>query len=134
MLRSQVRIAHGHGQAGVPQDLLQRYVPAVLYEVACEGMTQCLSGLPFRKLNGRSGQGSTELGDGRAWDMRERIVTILEYKKLTAKELEELSGIDREKWYALKKSAEGSTRMKSMSSLTESTLNMPFGWLAENCA
>ena len=35
--------------------------------------------------------------------MRERIVTILEHKKLTAKKLEELSGIDREKWYALRK-------------------------------
>jgi hypothetical protein len=28
--------------------------------------------------------------------MRERIVAILEYKGLTAKKLEELSGIDRE--------------------------------------
>lgn len=35
--------------------------------------------------------------------MRERIVAILEHKKLTAKRLEELSGIDREKWYALRK-------------------------------
>ncbi|MCU9947905.1 helix-turn-helix domain-containing protein [Pseudomonas sp. PDM13] len=35
--------------------------------------------------------------------MRERIVAILEHKKLTAKKLEELSGIDREKWYALRK-------------------------------
>ncbi|WP_314409341.1 DNA-binding protein [Pseudomonas kuykendallii] len=35
--------------------------------------------------------------------MRERIVAILEYKGLTAKKLEELSGIDREKWYALRK-------------------------------
>lgn len=35
--------------------------------------------------------------------MKERIVAILEYKKLTAKKLEEASGIDREKWYALRK-------------------------------
>lgn len=34
--------------------------------------------------------------------IRERITLIWEYKKLTAKKLEELSGIDREKWYALK--------------------------------
>jgi len=37
--------------------------------------------------------------------MRERIVAILERKKLTAKRLEQLSGIDREKWYALRKGA-----------------------------
>nr|WP_308725360.1 DNA-binding protein [Pseudomonas otitidis] len=36
-------------------------------------------------------------------NMRERIVAILEHKKLTAKKLEELSGVDREKWYALRK-------------------------------
>lgn len=36
-------------------------------------------------------------------NMRERIIAILEHKKLTAKRLEELSGIDREKWYALRK-------------------------------
>ena len=35
--------------------------------------------------------------------MRERIIAILEHKKLTAKKLEEASGIDREKWYALRK-------------------------------
>ncbi|EPB1511473.1 cytochrome c-type heme lyase [Pseudomonas aeruginosa] len=35
--------------------------------------------------------------------IRERIVAIWEYKKLTAKKLEDLSGIDREKWYALRK-------------------------------
>ncbi|OPE32362.1 DNA-binding protein [Pseudomonas aeruginosa] len=35
--------------------------------------------------------------------IRERIIAIWEYKKLTAKKLEELSGIDREKWYALRK-------------------------------
>ena len=35
--------------------------------------------------------------------MRERFVAILKHKKLTAKKLEELSGIDREKWYALRK-------------------------------
>ncbi len=35
--------------------------------------------------------------------MRERFVQILEYKKLTAKKLEQLTGIDREKWYALRK-------------------------------
>ncbi|SDR70063.1 hypothetical protein SAMN05216198_0108 [Halopseudomonas litoralis] len=35
--------------------------------------------------------------------IRERIVSIWEYQKLTAKKLEELSGIDREKWYALRK-------------------------------
>lgn len=31
-----------------------------------------------------------------------RIVRIWEYKALTAKKLEELTGIDREKWYALR--------------------------------
>ena len=35
--------------------------------------------------------------------MRERFVAILEYKGLTAKKLEQLTGIDREKWYALRK-------------------------------
>lgn len=35
--------------------------------------------------------------------MKDRIIAILEHKKLTAKKLEELSGIDREKWYALRK-------------------------------
>ncbi|MGX5218289.1 DNA-binding protein [Pseudomonas segetis] len=35
--------------------------------------------------------------------IRDRIIEIWEYKKLTAKKLEELSGIDREKWYALRK-------------------------------
>ncbi len=35
--------------------------------------------------------------------MRERFVAILEHKKLTAKKLEQLTGIDREKWYALRK-------------------------------
>lgn len=35
--------------------------------------------------------------------IRERIVEIWEYKKLTGKLLEELTGIDREKWYALRK-------------------------------
>lgn len=35
--------------------------------------------------------------------IRERIVAIWKYKRLTAKRLEELSGIDREKWYALRK-------------------------------
>ena len=35
--------------------------------------------------------------------MRERFVAILEYKKLTAKKLEAMTGIDREKWYALRK-------------------------------
>lgn len=37
--------------------------------------------------------------------MKERIIAILERKKLTAKRLEQLSGIDREKWYALRKGA-----------------------------
>ena len=35
--------------------------------------------------------------------IRERIVVIWEYERLTAKKLEELTGIDREKWYALRK-------------------------------
>lgn len=35
--------------------------------------------------------------------IRERIIAIWEHKKLTAKKLEEFSGIDREKWYALRK-------------------------------
>ena len=34
--------------------------------------------------------------------IRDRIIDVWLYKKLTAKKLEELSGIDREKWYALK--------------------------------
>lgn len=34
--------------------------------------------------------------------IQERILIIWEYKGLTAKKLEEFSGIDREKWYALK--------------------------------
>ncbi|WP_273258581.1 hypothetical protein [Ectopseudomonas guguanensis] len=36
-------------------------------------------------------------------NMRERFIAILEHKKLTAKKLEQLTGIDREKWYALRK-------------------------------
>lgn len=35
--------------------------------------------------------------------MRERIIAILARKKLTAKKLEQFSGIDREKWYALRR-------------------------------
>lgn len=35
--------------------------------------------------------------------MRERIIAILARKKLTAKRLEQLSGIDRERWYALRR-------------------------------
>jgi transcriptional regulator with XRE-family HTH domain len=35
--------------------------------------------------------------------MRERILAILARKKLTAKKLEQLSGIDRERWYALRR-------------------------------
>jgi hypothetical protein len=35
--------------------------------------------------------------------MRERILAILERKKLTGKKLEQLTGIDREKWYALRR-------------------------------
>lgn len=34
--------------------------------------------------------------------IKTRIVQIWEYKSLTAKKLEELTGIDREKWYALR--------------------------------
>lgn len=34
--------------------------------------------------------------------IRERLIAIWEWKKFTAKRLEELSGIDREKWYALR--------------------------------
>lgn len=34
--------------------------------------------------------------------IKERIITIWDHKKLTAKKLEEMSGIDREKWYALR--------------------------------
>lgn len=34
--------------------------------------------------------------------IRERLITIWSWRKLTAKKLEELSGIDREKWYALR--------------------------------
>ncbi len=34
--------------------------------------------------------------------IRERIVSIWNARKLTAKKLEEESGIDREKWYALR--------------------------------
>ena len=49
MIRRQVRIAHGHGQAGVTQDLLQgEDVAAVLDEVACERMPEAVSGLAFR--------------------------------------------------------------------------------------
>ena len=49
MIRRQVRIAHGHGQAGVTQDFLQgEDVAAVLDEVAGEGMPQGVGGLAFR--------------------------------------------------------------------------------------
>lgn len=34
--------------------------------------------------------------------IRERLIAIWESKKLTAKRLEELTSIDREKWYALR--------------------------------
>ena len=50
MLWCQVRIAHGHGQAGVAQDFLQREdVPALLHEVAGKGVPECVAGLPFRQ-------------------------------------------------------------------------------------
>lgn len=48
MIRRQVRVAHGHGQAGVTQDFLQgKDVPAVLDEVTCEGVSQGVGGLAF---------------------------------------------------------------------------------------
>lgn len=34
--------------------------------------------------------------------IRERLIAIWDAKGLTAKKLEELTGIDREKWYALR--------------------------------
>lgn len=34
--------------------------------------------------------------------IKPRIIRIWEYRGLTAKKLEELTGIDREKWYALR--------------------------------
>lgn len=34
--------------------------------------------------------------------IRERLISIWDSRKLTAKKLEEESGIDREKWYALR--------------------------------
>jgi len=34
--------------------------------------------------------------------IRERLIAIWDIKGFTAKKLEELSGIDREKWYALR--------------------------------
>jgi len=50
MIRRQVCIAHGHGQAGVTQDFLHgEDVPTVLDEVAGEGVAQ----------------GAAERGDGR---------------------------------------------------------------------
>lgn len=49
MIRRQMRVAHGHSQAGVAQDLLQgEDVAAVLNEVAGKGVPQAMSGLPFR--------------------------------------------------------------------------------------
>ncbi len=48
MIRRQVRISHGHGQAGVAQDFLQgEDVSAVLDEVTGEGVSQGVGGLPF---------------------------------------------------------------------------------------
>jgi len=51
-----------------------------------------------------------DIPDGRVefGKMRERIIAILTRKKLTAKCLEQLSGIDRERWYALRR---GSRRL-----------------------
>lgn len=49
MTQRQVRIAHGHGQAGMAQDPLQgEDVPAVLDKVACEGVAKRMAGLPLR--------------------------------------------------------------------------------------
>ena len=49
MIRRRVRVAHVHGRAGVTQDFLQgKDVPAVLDEVAGEGVAQGVSGLAFR--------------------------------------------------------------------------------------
>lgn len=46
MIRRQVRIAHGHSQAGVTQDFLQgQNVATVLNEVTSEGMTEAVGGL-----------------------------------------------------------------------------------------
>ena len=48
MIGRQVRIAHGHSQTGVTQDLLQgQDVAAVLDEVTCERMPEAVSGLAF---------------------------------------------------------------------------------------
>ena len=48
MIRRQVRIAHGHDQAGMAQDALQgEDVPAVLDEVAREGVAKRMGACPF---------------------------------------------------------------------------------------
>ena len=48
VLRRQVRIAHGHRQRGMPQDLFQRDdMPATHDEVSCEGVPQYVAGLPL---------------------------------------------------------------------------------------
>lgn len=50
------RIAHGHVQAGVTLDFLQgEDVAAVLNEVAGESVSQGVSGLAFRQVDGRPG-------------------------------------------------------------------------------
>lgn len=52
MLGCKVSITHGHGQAGVTQDLLQgEDVAAVLDEVAGEGMSQGVGGLARARRN-----------------------------------------------------------------------------------
>lgn len=49
MIRRQVRVAHGHGQAGMAQDFLQgEDVAAVLDEMAGEGVSQGVDGQASR--------------------------------------------------------------------------------------
>lgn len=46
VLRRQVRIAHGHGQRGMAQDLFQRDdMPTAHDEMSCEGLAQNVAGL-----------------------------------------------------------------------------------------
>ena len=61
MLRGKMRIAHGHGQAGVPHDLLPgEDVAPLLHEVTGEGMAKCMGRLALRPFDTEAIQGAAE--------------------------------------------------------------------------
>lgn len=68
--------------------------------------------------------------------IRERLIAIWDAKSFTAKKLQELSGIDREKWYALRngKRRANEDDIEAMANITpEYALWLVSGKIAPEC-